>query len=101
MFSNYKILFARVLVDFLPAFKLFSLKVVGDMMTEERLHNIKKAFLGGDTSYNRLDGVQPAFADWHLVKTLYEVYQYIIKLDSAGWRCFHLLLPILFCLGTW
>jgi len=41
-------------------------------MTEERMHNIKKAFLSGDTSYDRLEGIDPAFADWHLVKTLFK-----------------------------
>jgi len=69
MIANYKILFARVLVDYLPAFKMFSIKVVGDQLTEERMFNILKAFLTGTKSYDRLEGVQTAFADWHLVKT--------------------------------
>ena len=49
------------------------LKKIGDLMTEERIYNIKKPFRGGETSYTRLEGINPAFADWHLVKTLYEV----------------------------
>lgn len=46
--------------------------VVGDQLTEERFSNIKKAFQAGDTSFTRLEGIQPAFADWHLLKTLFE-----------------------------
>ena len=55
-------------------------------MTEERIFNILKAFLTGDTSYDRLEGILAAFADWHLVKTLYEV-----KIKKMNKFRFHIL----------
>ena len=45
----------------------------GDQLTEERIVNTQKAFLGGDTQFKRLQGVDAKFEDWHLKKTLYEV----------------------------
>ena len=45
----------------------------GDQLTEERAINIQKALLDGETSYERLAGLQPKFEDWHLKVTLYVV----------------------------
>jgi len=50
----------------------------GDLLTEERAINIQKAFLDGDNSFERLEGLSPKFEDWHLKKTLYEVFNFII-----------------------
>ena len=45
----------------------------GDQLTEERVSNIKKSFLSGDTDYERFEGIKSKFEDWHLKKTMYEV----------------------------
>eukprot|EP00111_Clytia_hemisphaerica_P013656 TCONS_00040139-protein len=148
LMESFKILFARMLVDFLPAFKCFTknvtrhishpfskkmneksdvvslgvifegeqsssgiaeiskqiqerytpvkinedgkteilkpILVVGDQLTEERFSNIKKAFQAGDTSFTRLEGIQPAFTDWHLLKTLFEIKDKIFRKDSSS-----------------
>ena len=40
----------------------------GDLLTEERAINIQKAFLDGDNSFERLEGLPPKFEDWHAKK---------------------------------
>jgi len=45
----------------------------GDQLTEERITNVQRAYLDGENCYERLQGLQPKFEDWHLKKTLYQV----------------------------
>ena len=45
----------------------------GDQLTEERAINVQKALLDGETTYERLAGLQPEIEDWHLKVTLYQV----------------------------
>lgn len=42
----------------------------GDQLTEERARNAQLANTLADTSYERLSGLETAFADWHLGKNL-------------------------------
>ena len=46
----------------------------GDQLTEERARNAQLANTLADTAYERLGGLETAFADWHLRKNLLEVY---------------------------
>ena len=45
----------------------------GDQLTEERAINTRRAFLDGETKFEKLKGLSPKFEDWHAKKTLYEV----------------------------
>ena len=42
----------------------------GDQLTEERARNCQWANTLAETEVDRLDGITPAFADWHLKKIL-------------------------------
>lgn len=45
----------------------------GDQLFEERSRNVKWTFQDGDSSVERLEGLEPEFADWHAKFTLYKV----------------------------
>lgn len=45
----------------------------GDLLTEERAHNIQRARADGDTPVERLDTVWPKNEDWHAIRTAYKV----------------------------
>ena len=45
----------------------------GDQLTEERARNAQLTNTLADTTYERLGGLETAFADWHLGKNLLEV----------------------------
>ena len=42
----------------------------GDQLKEERARNYQWANTLAETAMDRLDGITPAFADWHLKKNL-------------------------------
>ena len=49
----------------------------GDQLTEERARNCQQAnTLGESPSADRLEGITPAFADWHLKKMFFGVCMY-------------------------
>ena len=48
----------------------------GDQLTEERARNAQWANVVADTSFDRLEGLEPTFGDWHLKKNLYHVCIY-------------------------
>jgi hypothetical protein len=45
----------------------------GDQLFEERARNVKWTFRVGDDQYDRLEGLETEFADWHAKVTLYKV----------------------------
>lgn len=45
----------------------------GDQLTEERIFNAQLGFRDGHNDYEMLKGLEPAYEDWHLKRTLYEV----------------------------
>jgi len=45
----------------------------GDQLFEERSRNVKWTFQDGESSTERLEGLEPEFADWHAKFTLYKV----------------------------
>jgi hypothetical protein len=45
----------------------------GDQLTEERARNVQYTFHFGTTPAERLEGLDPTFADWHMKRYLYEV----------------------------
>jgi hypothetical protein len=47
----------------------------GDQLFEERSRNVKWTFQDGESSVERLEGLEPEFADWHAKFTLYKVKQ--------------------------
>ncbi len=49
----------------------------GDQLTEERARNVQWTFQDGDDSYDRLEGLDPAHADWHAKVNLYEVNKFV------------------------
>ena len=52
---------------------LQKIPTVGDQKTEVRADAIIRAMSDGDTAYDRLEGLHPMFADWHLKRTFSEV----------------------------
>ena len=44
----------------------------GDQLTEERERTCKAARGGGDTQYDRLEGVQTKHEDWHAIRLIYQ-----------------------------
>lgn len=51
----------------------------GDQLTEERARNVQCTFHFGNNPTERLEGLNPTFADWHMKRYLYEV---IISLQA-------------------
>ena len=45
----------------------------GDQLTEERIINAQQGFKDGRNDYEMIQGIKPAYEDWHLKRTLYEV----------------------------
>lgn len=45
----------------------------GDQNLEERSRNVKRTFQDGECSAERLEGLDPEFADWHAKFILYKV----------------------------
>lgn len=45
----------------------------GDQLTEERIFNAQQGFIDARNDYEMLQGLKPAYEDWHLKRTLYEV----------------------------
>ena len=45
----------------------------GDQLFEERPRNAKWSFQGGDSDLDRIEGIEPEFADWHAKLNLYMV----------------------------
>ena len=45
----------------------------GDQLFEERARNTQWTFRDGLTEYDRLEGILPEVADWHVKVNLYEV----------------------------
>lgn len=45
----------------------------GDQLTEERVINAQQGFIDCRNPYEMLQGLKPAYEDWHLKRTLYEV----------------------------
>jgi len=52
---------------------IFALSFGGDQLTEERIINAQQEFRDGPNDYEMLRGLKPAYEDWHLKRTLYEV----------------------------
>ena len=52
---------------------LATIPLHGDQLFEERSRNAKWTFQDGESSVERLDGLEPEFADWHAKFTLYKV----------------------------
>ena len=45
----------------------------GDQLTEERIINAQQGFIDCRNAYEMLQGLKPAYEDWQLKRTLYEV----------------------------
>ena len=45
----------------------------GDQLTEERARNVQWVFQDGDDMFDRLEGLDPTYADWHAKVNLYKV----------------------------
>ena len=52
---------------------LVTIPLHGDQLFEERSRNVKWTFQDGVSSVERLEGLEPEFADWHPKFTLYKV----------------------------
>lgn len=52
----------------------------GDQLTEERARNAQLANTLADTPYERLNGLETVFADWHLGKNLLMVRKTYLQL---------------------
>ena len=47
----------------------------GDQLFEERARNTQWVYQDGDNAYDRLEGLETEFADWHAKLNLYMVYR--------------------------
>ena len=56
----------------------------GDQLTEERARNTQWANSLAGTQTERMEGITPAFADWHLKKNFLTVCLTVIKLPLKG-----------------
>lgn len=56
----------------------------GDQLFEERARNVIWTYQDGDSSYERLEGIDTEFADWHAKYTLYKV---MIILNFCKGQC--------------
>ncbi|XP_066919718.1 uncharacterized protein [Clytia hemisphaerica] len=56
----------------------------GDQLTEERIFNAQQGFRDARNDYEMLQGLKPAFEDWHLKRTLYEVKEAIFRKRDSG-----------------
>lgn len=56
---------------------LATIPLHGDQLYEERSRNVKWTFQDGESSVERLEGLEPEFADWHAKFTLYKVIRYL------------------------
>ena len=57
----------------------------GDQLFEERARNTQWVYQDGDNAYDRLEGLETEFADWHAKLNLYMVYrQAVIYLFSIS-----------------
>lgn len=45
----------------------------GDQLTEKRARNVQWVFQDGDDMFDRLEGLDPTYADWHAKVNLYKV----------------------------
>jgi len=54
----------------------------GDQLTEERGRNSKDARADGETSYERLEGVQTKHEDWHGIRLIYQVNKSLSQLSK-------------------
>ena len=73
----------------------------GDQLFEERARNVIGTFRDGDNGFDRLEGIQPEFADWHAKVNLYEVYvciQFALKFQASNDRVRHLTWRVKSCL---
>lgn len=50
----------------------------GDQLFEERARNAIWTFQDGETSYERLEGIDTETADWHAKYTLYKVIKFLL-----------------------
>jgi hypothetical protein len=71
----------------------------GDQLTEERARNASWANVLADNEIERLEGLEPSFADWHLKKNMYQVHKStalqmiilksmvrdVVKTSTLGW----------------
>ena len=53
---------------------LEQIPLLGDQLLEERSRNAKWNFQDGDTDWDKLDGIETEFADWHAKRNLYMVH---------------------------
>lgn len=68
--------------SYVPCYEIDGKKTVlqtiplhGDQLFEERARNVKWTYRGGLDSYERFEGIDTEFADWHAKYTLYKVKQ--------------------------
>lgn len=54
----------------------------GDQLTEERARNVQWTYHFGDTSFERLEGIEPTFSEFHLKMGLYEVIQVFVNINN-------------------
>lgn len=45
----------------------------GDQLTEKRARHVQWVFQDGDDMFDRLEGLDPTYADWHAKVNLYKV----------------------------
>lgn len=65
-------------------FILKSVPFHGDQLFEQRARNIQWTYEDGDNAYDRLEGLQTEFADWHAKLNLYMVCCNLIKVNHLS-----------------
>ena len=68
---------------------LTTIPLHGDKLFEERSRNVKWTFQNGESSVERLEGLEPEFADWHAKFTLFKVIMYLMYSTTIHSSCNH------------
>lgn len=59
----------------------------GDQLTEERARNVQWTYKNGETSEERLEGLEPTFSEFHLKMCLFEVRLPSVSNYHSGLIC--------------
>lgn len=73
LISNQKKYVPIYSLDGIDSIVLENIPFHGDQLFEERARNTQYTYQDGDTPYDRLEGVETEFADWHAKYNLYMV----------------------------
>lgn len=72
---------------------LYKTVMHGDQLTEERARNVQWTYKNGETSAERLEGLEPTFSEFHLKMCFFEV-RFYFSVSSDNERTIILLIEL-------